>query len=596
MFFTCHKKQKGFGLLETVIGVTIFSLIALSTYYGFVKILEGTKVVRIKSAATNLANEQFEIIRNLPYVDVGILNGLPAGVVPREQTIVRDNITFLVTTTIRNFDDPFDGTIGGEPNDTSPADNKLVEVEIDCQCGVDPIIYATRVAPKHLEITGNNGALFVQVLNAEGLPVQGANVHIENNQATTTIIVDDTTNTQGMLQLIDAPPGTGAYEISVSKSGYSSDQTYVIGGLENPVPDKPHANISTGQVTQISFAIDELSDLTVSSRQTTCGAVGNVGFTIQGSKTIGLDVYKYDVDHVTNGSGNISLPGLEWDTYTFSLTDSEYDLAGSNTILPLDLNPGSNQHVDLIVAPKDPNAFLIKVRDGATDLPLSDVTVELTKGSASSTLTTGRGFMTQTDWSGGSGQGSYVNESQFASSDGNIDYLNDGYIQLVAFSGSYVPSGFIESSTFDTGTTTNFYTLDWVPGSQPVEAGDTSVRFQIATSDVATPGTWNYVGPDGTAGSYFTAPGQSFSSIHNGDQYLRYKVYLSTEDVSVTPLVSDVSFSFSSDCLPSGQAYFTGLEAGEWDLSVTKPGYQDFTQDDYLISTNWSELEVILNP
>lgn len=593
-----QKTKRGFGLIETIVGVAVFTMVAVSAYYGFAKVLEGSRIVRIKSAATNLANEQFEIIRNLPYTDVGIVDGLPVGLVPRTQNLNRDGIDFIVTTTIRNIDDPFDGTIGGEPNDTSPADNKLVEVEVDCDCGVDPIVYATRVAPKHLEITGNNGALFVQVLDANGEPVQGADVHIENNVSTNTIIIDDTTNVQGMLQVIDTPPGTGAYEIAVSKSGYSSERTYAIGDLENPVPDKPHANISSGQVTQISFAIDELSDLTVSSRNSNCSPVSNVGFNIKGSKTIGLEKYKYDVDHNTGASGNIYISDIEWDTYEFTLTSSSYDLAGSNTILPLDLSPGSSQHVDLIIAENDPNAFLVKVRDGATDLPLANVEVELYKDeTASSTLITGRGFMTQTDWSGGSGQSGYYDESKYYATDGNIDSSSvSGEIKLGQFLGEYFTSGYLESSTFDTGTTTNFHTLDWVPGSQPLEAGENSVRLQVATSDVLDPGFWNYVGPDGTSGSYFTSSGQSFSSVHNGDQYLRYKVYMATTDIEVTPTVSDVSFTFSSDCLPSGQAFFTGLSDGAWDITASKDGYQDFIQDDYVISDDWAELEIILNP
>lgn len=592
--------NRGFGLLETLIAVTIFTVVAFSAYQGFLKVLEGARVVKIKTASTNLANEQFEIIRNLPYNDVGIVGGLPEGKIPRTQDLKRAGLDFTVTTTIRNYDDPFDGTIGGEPNDLSPADNKLVEVEIACNgCGAntDPIIYSTRVAPKHLEISGNNGALFVQVLDADGEPIQGASVHVENNQGTSTITIDDTTNNQGMLQIIDAPPGTEAYEITVSKAGFSSDRTYAIGDPENPVPDKPHANVATGTVTQVSFAIDELSDLNISSRRANCTPVGDIGFILRGSKTIGLEVYKYDVDHTTSGSGALSLTGLEWDTYTFSITDSTFELAGSNTILPLNLNPGTEQNVDLIVAEKDPNAFLVKVRDGATSLPLSGAEVYIDSGTASSTLETGRGFIDQTDWSGGPGQTIYTNENQFAGSDGNIEYTTTpGLIELAQFGGQYLPSGELESSTFDTGTTTNFHTLDWVPGSQPAETGAESVRFQVATSINQVPASWVFVGPDGTSGSYFTSSGQSFNAIHNGDRYLRYKAYLSTADTNFSPAVSDVSFNFSTDCLPSGQTFFSGLGAGEYDITVSKDGYQQFFQEDYLISTPWQELEVILNP
>ena len=56
----------------------------------------------------------------MPYSKVGIPGGIPNGVVNHVETFVRNGIPFVATTTIRNVDDPFDGTLGGSPNDTSP--------------------------------------------------------------------------------------------------------------------------------------------------------------------------------------------------------------------------------------------------------------------------------------------------------------------------------------------------------------------------------------------------------------------------------------------------------------------------------------------
>jgi type II secretory pathway pseudopilin PulG len=111
---------KGFGLVETLVGVAVFVAVSVAAYGGFINTLEGVKVLRAKNTATNLANEQIEIIRNLPYDDVGIVDGIPVGKIPRDQIIERDNITFEVNTSVRNVDDPFDGQIGETPNDLSP--------------------------------------------------------------------------------------------------------------------------------------------------------------------------------------------------------------------------------------------------------------------------------------------------------------------------------------------------------------------------------------------------------------------------------------------------------------------------------------------
>ena len=132
MFFlspkTYHLKptQKGFTLVETLVGIFIFSIISLGIYQGYLNILELAKAARVKGLAALVANQQLEIAHNLAYEEVGIVSGIPSGVIPREQTVTAGNVSFDITTTVLNIDQPFDGTIGGNPNDTSPADNKLV--------------------------------------------------------------------------------------------------------------------------------------------------------------------------------------------------------------------------------------------------------------------------------------------------------------------------------------------------------------------------------------------------------------------------------------------------------------------------------------
>ena len=218
--------QKGFTLIEIIVGLAVFLILSLSIYQAYISLLETIRASRLKVVATALANEQFEIIRNLPYTDVGIVGGLPSGKIQQNQTLTRDNTEFSAKTNIRNIDDPFDGTIGGNPNDLSPADYKFVELEVSCSSckNFRPLSFTTNVAPKNLEGASVNGALFIQVFDANGQPVQGANVHVANNQASPPFAIDDTTNNNGLLQIVDTPPGVGAYEIIVSKQGYSQEK------------------------------------------------------------------------------------------------------------------------------------------------------------------------------------------------------------------------------------------------------------------------------------------------------------------------------------------------------------------------------------
>ena len=71
---------------------------------------------RTRITATALANEQLEIIRNLPYSEVGTVGGLPHGLIPATQNLNRDGQDFIVHTIIRSLDDPFDGQVGSSTN------------------------------------------------------------------------------------------------------------------------------------------------------------------------------------------------------------------------------------------------------------------------------------------------------------------------------------------------------------------------------------------------------------------------------------------------------------------------------------------------
>ena len=76
----------------------------------------------------------------------------------------------------------------------------------------------------------------------------------------------------------------------------------------------------------------------------------------------------------------------------------------------------------------------------------------------------------------------------------------------------------------------------------------TSIQFQAAASNNPA-GVFSYVGPDGTAGSFFSS-GDSLSQF-NGFRYVRYRAYLSTSDSTVTPALNDVSVCFNDVSSPT---------------------------------------------
>jgi prepilin-type N-terminal cleavage/methylation domain-containing protein len=590
--------SKGFTLLESVVGIAVFLIFAIGIYGTFIQASRLVQTSRILVSASALANEQFEIAHNMPYSYVGTVDGVPPGKIPAAQNLTRDNLRFLVETTIRNVDDPFDGTAGGSPRDSSPADYKLMEVKISVPSNprFAKQTFNEYIAPKNLESASTNGSLFVKVFDASGQPVALANVHVQNNLSNPPVIVDDTTNNSGILALVDVPPGVNAYNIFVTKSGYSQDRTYPLGSSTNPNPSAPPATVAIQQVTQMSFSIDQTSVLNVSSVTENCVPVANIAFALAGSKLIGTtpNVLKYQNNFTTGATGLKVVNGLEWDTYNLTYTDSAHDLAGSISPIPLSLAPNSTQDVKLIAVPKNPDSLLVSVIAGGTISPLSGAAVVLSRGSSTQNLITGRGSLRQTDWSGASGQTDFVDASSYFSSDGNIETNSPaGEIKLKKSFGLYAAAGNLISSSFDTGSASNFYQLEFLPASQPPVAGTSSVLLQIATNN--NDATWNFKGPDGTAGTFYSAGNGNISSVHNGDRYLRYKIYLSTASSTYTPDVGEVNFTYSSLCVPSGQVLFNGLPAGNYTLDISKNGYQP-SEEDISVSAPWLQHQVTLMP
>ena len=567
------------GLLEAIIGVAVFFIVALASYRAFVAVLGLFATTNFKTNAADVAEEKIELVRNVPYSNVGTIGGIPAGVLPPSETIVRSGDTFIASTTVRSIDDPFDGIVGGNPNDTAPADYKLVEISVTCISCADqkPANIAARVAPKGLETASTNGALFVQAIDANGQAVSGATVYLFNARTNPLIDLYDATDASGFLRLVDVPPQNQSYEITVSKTGYSTDGTLAT-STGNPNPVKPHATVSLGQVTQATFVIDHSSALNFSSVDETCQIVPDVGFTITGSKLIGTnpDVVKTAGAYATNTNGIFALNNLEWDTYNFNFANQDYDIEGTIPDLPITIAPNATQNVKLITRSKQSNIIVVSVRDSVSGLPLSGADAGLARAGFWATSTTGRGFLRQTDWSGGLGQDIFTTANKYYADDSNVDVTSsagDIKLRLIATS-TYAPAGILTSSTFDTGSPSNFYTVSSNPTSQPAATGQNPVQMQIATATTTIPTQWNYVGPDGTNQSYYTPGNPNIPVNHNGDQYLRYRLYLQTASTTYTPTVSDVAVTFASDCVPSGQTYFGGLSLGSYTLTVSRTGYE----------------------
>ena len=579
------QRTDGFSLIEIIIAIAIFLIIGSGVYLSYANILDVISRTRTHTLATSLINKQIEAIRNLPYDSVGVVGGAPSGVIPASTTVVYEGQQFVINTFVRNVDDAFDGETGGSPNDTAPADYRLVELQIDCPTCFNfvPVVFSTWVSPQNLETSTQNGSLFVNVFDANGFPISNANVLVKNTAVSPTITINDSTNSSGTLQLVDIATSTNAYQITVSKSGYTTRQTYTPGDSSNPNPVQPHATVASQQITGISFAIDRTSTINVGTRDQYCAAVPSIDMTQNGQKLIGTgpNTLLYSRSFTTDSSGDSARTGLEWDTYSFTGTDTGYDIAGSIPLVPVEIDANTTLSLSYLVEPKTTNSLLTTIAT-LSGAPVASATVNLTKTGFDQSKLTGLKAFEFTDWSG----------AQYAGQDGNLDDSSpSGELHLIATEGVY-PTGtnsFLESNTIDFGTaTTTFTDLSWAPVSQP---GGTTLKFQLASAN-SSGGPWSYVGPDGTGGTYYTAT-STIGTTHDDRQYLRYKAYFNTTDSSVTPKLQEISIGFYSGCVPSGQAFWPGLSTGTYLVTASKSGYTNATTS-VTVGSGWQEVKLIM--
>lgn len=583
--------NKGFTLIEVLIAGAIFSIVSYGIYFGYSNTFEAINKNESRFDAIAVLENEMEIVRNLNFDDVGIDGGYPPGKLSAEKTSSSTNGVYLIKTTVRSVDDSYDGTLGGSPNDTAPADYKIVESEISCvvcKFNFKPFFMTATVAPKGLEGASKNGALFINVFDASGQPVVGADVKVVNNVLNPTISISDTTNNDGVLQLVDIPTSTSAYEITVSKSGYSMEKTYPFGGLGSSTPVKVHSTVAEQQITSISFSIDKTGSLNFSAADSMCQPVANVDFSIFGTKLIGSnpDIVKYSTSTATGANGTKNFNNLEWDTYNLTNLDSAYEPIGIiSTSSAVVVNPGATSSIKWIVQPIDFPTLLIDVKnqDGQA---VQDASVNLTKAGYDKTMFTGRYSFSQTNWSGG----------DFSSQSGEIETESPaGEIALKQTAGVYPTSTqWLISDTFNLGSAgATFYNFDWQPTSQPLETGSDSLKFQIASNNDNS--TWNFVGPDGTDSTFYATSSGQINSIHNNSRYLRYKAYFKTENENFTPVLNEIKINFNSPCAPAGQTFFNNLAGGDYNLTIQKSGYQISTSTISILN-NWQEYNVQLSP
>jgi len=590
-----NKHNRGFSLVEGLVSAAIFVLLALAIYGTVANILHGITSYREKLVTSTLADQYMEIVRNMPYSQIGSVSGNPHGNLPdlssATDTIVNGTV-YKIYYVVNYMDDPADGTIlaGTDP---APNDYKQVKMYILNTLTGKTSSFLTNISPKNLEGLDSGGALYIKVFDSVGQPIPYATVHITNS--TTSINLTRITDANGHWIEVAVPNSNNSYHTVVTKSGYSTDQTYPI-TTQNPNPTKPDSTVSNGEVTMVSFSVDKVSSLTLRTLNQYCNPISGVGMEVRGSKLIGTppDIFKFDNLYTSNSDGEIPLQNIEWDNYTPALTGSDYTIRGSSPIQQINILPNTDQNFTFILGPKTNNNLLVIVKDSITNNPIEGADIELSSNSKSfdEHKLTGGSIWNQDSWAGGDNQANWIDQTKyFTGANVSTSEIPEA-LRLISYDEgiTYASPGYVISSTFDTGTASSTFTnIDWQPTSQNPT---TTVKFQIATNNDNA--TWNFVGPDETSNTFYTVSGTTINS--SAARYVRYKILLETSDTAVTPVITGVNINYVSGCFTPGQVIFTSLQtADDYQVKVTKSGYLDQTISNLTVVQNNPNLQILLN-
>ena len=265
-----NKREKGFTIIETVISIGIFAIISMALLNMFSVILKSVENNKAMLTANNIATEELEVLRGMAYDNVETDTGfIPPGPVLHEREIIRNGRRFIVKIDVTFVDDPFDGleTSPSPNNDTFWHDYKKVRVRVSW---INPITNSvtelaanTNIVPPGLEgLAEGFGGIFITVFDIEGIEIADADVTIDSTNGPYGPI-SGMTDANGNIWFANLPEASD-YHIVVSKTGYSTEETYPV-TVANPVPLRPNVAVISQRITKLGFSIDRLGSMDIKS-------------------------------------------------------------------------------------------------------------------------------------------------------------------------------------------------------------------------------------------------------------------------------------------------------------------------------------------
>ena len=341
-------QKKGFTTIELLVSCIVISILAISVFSAYIALNSVAIFAKQKIIGTEVATNQLEYLKSLPYDNLAVLGGaIPhPSPLPNSKTESIDGINYVVKTSINYVDDAHDGC-ATYPNETTknllcrnlpsptgsplvdlnPADYKILNVKVEVNDNKVAEL-DTQVAARVAETDSTTGALVVKIIDSTGNPVSGAVANITNSTISPTINISDSTDVNGIAIFYGLPPDTGNdYLVTASKTGYSSLSTIKPSGSLSP--NFPSQNVVTQQSSSVTLTINPKGSYSLIGDVVDTGnnPIANMKLYIKGGpkKYSDSNDYSYYYDNLTpsdtrvttNASGQFNIDGLDPGDYIF---------------------------------------------------------------------------------------------------------------------------------------------------------------------------------------------------------------------------------------------------------------------------------------
>jgi prepilin-type N-terminal cleavage/methylation domain-containing protein len=264
-----HRDDSGLTLIEILVAMTIFGIIAVGIAAGVTASLVNIRDSRDREAALNLAASQIDLVRSV--TDVFSVNDTPG-----PTNIPVDGVVYHVSRETNWVTSSGSDASCGANSAGSTLLYKRVTISVTwdgMRNSSVPAVADTLLAPNSRINDPTKGTILVHVFGVDGTDRPNVTVTaaptpgVAGNTATALTVTPPATDIQGCSYILKVTPGT--YDVTVSKTGYIGDDNQTLGSSTKTV------GVSAGASASASFQFEN-AGLFSSKLAANAGATPNI--------------------------------------------------------------------------------------------------------------------------------------------------------------------------------------------------------------------------------------------------------------------------------------------------------------------------------